>query len=128
MPAEIVPETHVDKKELKCLAANIHFEARGEPHAGKIAVGHVTVNRKNDPRFPKNICDVVKQPGQFAWYQKGTKLEQLKIPAATIQLAYEILSGKYIDLSKGAHFFHNHTVGAFNRKVTTKIGNHTFYA
>lgn len=122
-----VPANHISMKDVQCLAANIHFEAQGESKKGKIAVGHVTLNRVNDPNFPKTICSVVKQPGQFSWYAKAD-ITKLKIPRATKQLAYEIVQGKYKDITLGAVYFHNGTVDAFKRKITTKIGAHTFYS
>ena len=47
-------------KDVDCLARNIFYESGGEPTEGKIAVGIVTVNRAQDPRFGNNVCDVVK--------------------------------------------------------------------
>ena len=32
-------------EELRCMALNIYHEARGEPFAGQVAVGHVVMNR-----------------------------------------------------------------------------------
>jgi N-acetylmuramoyl-L-alanine amidase len=46
---------------LMCVAVAVYFEARGEPTAGQIAVAHVIQNRIEDPRYPDNACDVVKQ-------------------------------------------------------------------
>ena len=51
----------VDVKEVACLAKNIFFEAGSEPEEGKVAVGLVTINRSQDPRFPKTVCGVVDQ-------------------------------------------------------------------
>jgi spore germination cell wall hydrolase CwlJ-like protein len=59
--AQSIQPTYVDPKELRCLARNIFFESRGEPRAGKVAVGVVTLNRVEDPRFPNTVCGVVKQ-------------------------------------------------------------------
>jgi spore germination cell wall hydrolase CwlJ-like protein len=59
--AESIRPNSVDPKELLCLARNIFYESGGEPEAGKIAVGVVTLNRVEDPRFPKTVCEVVKQ-------------------------------------------------------------------
>jgi len=50
-----------NSKELECLARNIFYESGGEPKEGKIAVGMVTINRSQDPRFPSTICSVVTQ-------------------------------------------------------------------
>ena len=46
---------------LMCVAIAVYFEARGEPTAGQLAVAHVIHNRIEDPRYPDNACDVVKQ-------------------------------------------------------------------
>lgn len=47
-------------KDVECMARNIFYEAGGEPTEGKIAVGIVTLNRTQDGRFGKTVCDVVK--------------------------------------------------------------------
>lgn len=61
----------VSNQEIECLARNIFHEARGEPREGKIAVGVVTINRRNDSRFPNTICGVINQRTravcQFSW-------------------------------------------------------------
>ena len=63
--------------EIECLALTIYFEARGEPDEGKIAVGHVVMNRAQNPLFPEKICGVVRQGGvkryrcQFTWWCDG---------------------------------------------------------
>jgi spore germination cell wall hydrolase CwlJ-like protein len=46
-------------KDVDCLARNIFYESGGEPTEGKIAVGMVTVNRAQDPRFGRSVCEVV---------------------------------------------------------------------
>ena len=55
------PIIQVNPKEVACLARNIFFEAGSEPEEGKVAVGLVTINRSQDPRFPKTVCGVVDQ-------------------------------------------------------------------
>lgn len=47
-------------RDIECMARNIFYEAGGEPTEGKIAVGVVTLNRAQDGRFGKTVCDVVK--------------------------------------------------------------------
>ena len=48
-----------------CLAATIYIEARGESKIGQIAVAQVVVNRTY--ARSKDVCSVVREPGQFAW-------------------------------------------------------------
>jgi len=62
-----------DGQEIGCLALTIYHEARGESERGKLAVGHVVMNRTRSVLFPANVCDVVRQGGQqlhrcqFSW-------------------------------------------------------------
>lgn len=51
--------------DVECLARNIFYESASEPIEGKVAVGMVTLNRTIDPRFPKDVCSVVKQKTLF---------------------------------------------------------------
>jgi spore germination cell wall hydrolase CwlJ-like protein len=47
-------------RDIECMARNIFYEAGGESTEGKIAVGVVTLNRTQDGRFGRTVCDVVK--------------------------------------------------------------------
>lgn len=47
--------------ELKCMADNLYFEARGEGERGMLAVALVTANRVQSDQFPDTVCGVVKQ-------------------------------------------------------------------
>ena len=68
---EVETGTSVNETELKCMAENIYFEGRAEPMVGKIAIGHVVLNRIEDSRFPNTICEVVKQgPVRESWKTK----------------------------------------------------------
>ena len=60
-PKAVAEELDV-RKELYCLATNIYFESRNQPQVGRVAVGQVTMNRMNSPKFPNTVCEVVKQP------------------------------------------------------------------
>ena len=87
------------KKQVDCLADNIYYEAGYEPEQGKVAVAFVTLNRLQDPRFPKDICSVVKQrvksTCQFSWFCENKKsvhvevYEQARAVALKIYANYE---------------------------------------
>ncbi len=122
-----------DKKlaaEVHCMALNMFFEARGEGKAGMIAVGHVTLNRVKSSKFPNSICSVVKQPGQFSWYNSSMNFKSVKIPVHIQEIAFNMVTGqrKYIDHTKGSLYFHHEDVQPFRVKYRTKIGKHLFYA
>lgn len=125
--------------ELECLALNIYFEARGESDTGKVAVGHVVMNRVSSKRFPKTICGVVQQGGeirrhrcQFSWWCDG----QSDAPAdqmsweKSVKVAQEIFWGLSDDPTKGALWYHADYVKPFWRRSYErgpKIGRHIFY-
>ena len=74
MSYEVETGVSVDNEELKCMAENIYFEGRAEPMIGKIAIGHVVMNRIEDERFPDTICGVVKQgPVRESWKTRQHK-------------------------------------------------------
>jgi spore germination cell wall hydrolase CwlJ-like protein len=123
------------QKQVDCLADNIYYEAGHEPEDGKKAVAMVTLNRVNDPRYPKDICSVVKQKVkstcQFTWYCEGKKAihnyfayKQAKEMALYVYANYE----KMTDITEGALFYHADYVNPrWKLERTTKIGRHIFY-
>ena len=56
----LIATPFLSDKDVECLARNIFYESGSEPTEGKIAVGIVTINRAQDPRFGKSVCEVVK--------------------------------------------------------------------
>jgi len=122
------------RKQVDCLADNIYYEAGHEPMQGRFAVAMVTMNRTQDPRFPKDICSVVKQrvksTCQFSWYCEKKRLanrdvyEQAREVAVMVYANYE----KIHDMTKGALYYHADYVNPRWKLVkTTKIGRHIFY-
>jgi spore germination cell wall hydrolase CwlJ-like protein len=71
---EVETGVSVNETELKCMSENIYFEGRAEPMMGKIAIGHVVMNRIEDGRFPNTICEVVHQgPVKESWKTRQHK-------------------------------------------------------
>jgi len=56
----LIATPFLSDRDVECLARNIFYESGGEPTEGKIAVGIVTVNRAQDPRFGRSVCEVVR--------------------------------------------------------------------
>lgn len=126
--------TKETKTQVDCLAANIYHEARGEPTDGKVAVALVTLNRMQHPKFPKNICGVVKQRTasvcQFSWFCNTVSIknkdayEHAKEVAVYVYANYDNLK----DITKGALFYHADYVNPkWKLEKTTVIGRHIFY-
>lgn len=120
--------------EIECLTQTIYFESRGEPIAGQLAVGLVTINRKNSNLFPDTICGVIRQRTpvcQYSWYCDGKsdvvpKNKEGKLARA---LAVGLLTSNVEDITEGALFFHADYInpGWNNLEKTIEIGAHVFY-
>lgn len=126
--------------ELKCLALNIYFEARGETREGQVAVAHVTMNRAHSRKFPDTVCGVVKhnrRPGvkhkcQFSWYCDGRSDEPTDAGAwgDAIEVAHAVYWGQEPDPTDGALWYHAIYVKPVWRhklKRRGQIGEHIFY-
>lgn len=123
------------KRQVDCLADNIYYEAGHEADPGKVAVALVTLNRVEDPRFPKDICGVVKQKVnstcQFSWFcmpvrnNKDSQAYQAsKGIAVHVYANYEKLQ----DITKGALYYHADYVNpGWKLQKTVTIGRHIFY-
>lgn len=127
------------RAELRCLALNAYFEARGEPDRGKIAVSHVVMNRVESDRYPDDVCAVVKQGGedqlhrcQFSWWCDGKSDEPRDADAwehskAIAQQVYWHLTS---DPTGGALWYHARYVAPKWRTRFARgpvIGDHIFY-
>jgi N-acetylmuramoyl-L-alanine amidase len=128
--------TNDTQKQIDCLADNIYYEAGFEPEQGKVAVALVTMNRLQNPRFPKDICGVVKQKVrhtcQFTWFceNKNHNKENLtywksREVALHVYANYE----KIKDITDGALYYHaDYVKPKWTHLVkTVVVGRHIFY-
>lgn len=136
-------ETRQRDADLRCLAENVYFEARGEPLRGQYAVAEVTLNRVASPHFPDTICEVVhdirwdprrkRRIAHFSWVDLQLKLRLTPRGAAWQQamtVATEVYDGTHNPVVPDALFFHATTVDPYwakTKKSVAKIGNHVFY-
>jgi len=120
------------KKDVECLAKNIYFEARGESHKGKIAIGQVTLNRViHQSEFNKTICGVVYQKDQFSWTndRKNPIKDHYQWEEAQ-HIAKGILQGKlFLENFEALYFHANYTKPTWRntKQYITTIGKHIFY-
>ncbi|AGT09669.1 cell wall hydrolase [Paracoccus aminophilus] len=121
----------VDPKDLACLTEALYYEARGEGTQGQKAVAEVILNRVDHPRFPKSVCGVVNQDGQFSYQGRVSKRYGEQSAYQRVKrVAMAALSGAPRDLTGGATYFHTGGVRpAWSRSFvkTTRIGSHIFY-
>jgi len=106
-------------KEIACLADTIYSESRGEPLEGKLGVANVIFNRISHPDFPRSICSVVRQPGQFTLK---------KADDDHIRYAKEFSTGYYPNNVGEALYFDSNGRGKRNgRKIIKRISKQSFY-
>ena len=119
----------ISQADLQCLSEALYFEARGEGAQGQRAVAEVILNRVDHPRFPKTVCGVVNQRGQFT-YNKNARIREKGTFARVQKVAIAALSGAPRTLTDGATYFHTRQVKpSWSRRFerTTRIGSHIFY-
>tara|TARA_B100001093_G_C26815263_1_gene1009405 strand:+ start:1467 stop:2087 length:621 start_codon:yes stop_codon:yes gene_type:complete len=141
----------IDIDQMHCLATNIYHEARGESIEGKFAVGHVTLNRVHNDRYPNDICGVVYQAElkqnwkgnmvprrykcQFSWYCDGKsddivlktsagKIIQKNMEAweDSLDVATALLKHDILDTTSGAtHYYNDKLADPFWADVYVKV-------
>jgi spore germination cell wall hydrolase CwlJ-like protein len=119
-------------QSVSCLAHNIYYEANTEPLEGKIAVAQVTLNRLADPNRPKTVCDVVFEPGQFAWTHAHPAPINREAYLTSLHIAQRFLTMKERSaiIGKDVEFYHNvsiHPAWADQHEEVATIGQHVFY-
>lgn len=114
-------------------------EAQGEGERGMLAVGFVTLNRRDGEKFPTTVRKVVYQKSQFSWVDYGTNfgvtdeevwLKAKKLSKFLLALAEHPSVYVAYDITGGATHFHTTSVRPYWRKAykkTVKIGRHIFY-
>jgi len=134
--------------ERYCMAQNIYFESANQSFAGKLAVGHVVINRVRDEQFPNKVCDVVYQAKtrinwkgnevpirnqcQFSWYCDGKSDEPVdsKTWMTSLYIADLLLEVGYRDITEGALYYHADYIlpyWASELEHMVTIDNHLFY-
>ena len=120
----------VANAELNCLAVGVYYEAKSESLAGQLAVADVIINRTKSGRFPKSICSVITQRGQFSFVRGG----KLPTPPSNAQWrrAVGVATVAQNDLwdspAGNALYFHARYVKpGWGRARVASVGNHVFY-
>ena len=134
------PMVALDRTQLACLQRALYFEARGEGERGMAAVAHVALNRVGTRPNRATVCDVVREPGQFAPYLTGepdeADLAESDEEAAqlAIEIGAQVMAGYLPDPSRGGRYFYAPAVlkvapeWAKGMKETARVGGHRFFA
>jgi len=126
--AQDMPDVMDD--DLRCLATAIYYESKGEPLSGQLAVADVIINRTESGRFPRSVCSVVAQPGQFSFVRGGSMPTPPENAAyrTAVGVAQVALDGLWNSDAGDALYFHARRVAPGWRMTrVASIGNHVFY-
>ncbi len=134
-----LPASVFSKKEQRCLAAGVYFEARGEPVAGQAAVAQVILNRVRNPKYPNTVCGVVYQNKswrnrcQFSFACDGIR-DRIASPAywdTAEEVAQAVTAGViwFPEVGSSTHYHATYVRPRWARtmKRMKKIGQHIFY-
>lgn len=117
--------------EKACLTEAIFHESRAEPVLGQLAVANVIMNRTRASGFPRSICGVINQHGQFT-YPRGRAIRKSEVHMWTEARAVASLAlqGILARVGRKALFFHSAKVrpnlGSKAVRIA-QIGAHIFY-
>jgi N-acetylmuramoyl-L-alanine amidase len=123
-----IAPTSYDSDDLYWMSRIISAEARGEPFEGKIAVGNVVMNRKNDPWHPNTVKDVIfdnRSGVQFTPAYSGAIYNTPSrdcIAAAALALDGVNVVGEAIYFAQSLNCWAGH-----NRVNNATIGGHYFF-
>ena len=109
-----------------CMERAMYFESNRSSRDGMIAVGSVVMNRVESGRYPRSVCGVVGQKGQFA----PRILSRRMPPRAEVrEAAKSVLRGERHPLIGNAMFFHTagHRFPYDNMHYVLVAGGNAFY-
>ena len=116
--------------EVECMAKVVHHEAANQSLQGQLAVAQLILNRVKSPLFPKSVCSVVNQPGQFfsthAW-PAPVRSPRWHTSVAIARIAME---ANMPEIAPGALFYHAAFVTpswSKRRVKVARIGENVFY-
>lgn len=138
-----LPTAWNDYDEFQTFVRNLYFEDRSDPDdLGIAAVGHVVLNRKKHPEYPKTLAKVILQPLQFSWRNNG-EVTRTALPTdkksweRCVRIAKSVLCGNTPDPTNNSTCYYaigSRSEASF-RKLFSKeivfqgeIGKHRFYS
>lgn len=123
-------DTGISLQEVDLMARLVNAEAGGEPHAGKVAVAKVVLNRANANGFPNTITDVIYEPIKNGYAFTPVTDGRINQPATqeAKMAVEEALTSKGTN-SDWLYFYNPKTSTdkwITTRQTVAQIGNHLF--
>ncbi|CAM3270754.1 Cell Wall Hydrolase [Paracoccus aminovorans] len=113
---------------LECMERAMYFESNRSSRDGMIAVGSVVMNRVESGQYPRSICGVVGQRGQFAPGIMTRRMNDSGLPKVR-EAARAVMRGERHPMIGNAMFFHaaSHRFGYDNMHYVLVAGGNAFY-
>lgn len=114
--------------EQECMERAMYFESNRSSRDGMVAVGSVVMNRVQSGRYPRSVCGVVGQKGQFAKGIMSRRMNEKSAPRVR-EAARSVLRGERHPLVGNAMFFHTagHRFSYDNMHYVLVTGGNAFY-
>ncbi|MGF7147525.1 spore germination cell wall hydrolase CwlJ-like protein [Sphingomonas zeicaulis] len=116
--------------ELVCMAKVVRHEAANQPRDGQLAVAQLIMNRLRSPKFPKTVCGVVHQAGQFFNTNTYNPSRNDRMWRTAMDVSIEARNAMRESVIGNAIYYNAaRTRSAFHagRKLAATIGDHAFY-
>jgi spore germination cell wall hydrolase CwlJ-like protein len=118
------------RPEVECMARTVYHEAANQTLSGQLAVAQVILNRARSGAFPRDVCAVVDQPGQFSQAPVTGAAASAKPWTAAVAIAIIAQERRFPQIAPGAMFFHAASMRpawSDERERVAQIGDHIFY-
>lgn len=114
--------------ERECMERAMYFESNRSSRDGMIAVGSVVMNRVRSSDYPRSICGVVSQKGQFAPGIMSRKMNDRSVPLVR-EAAASVMRGERHPMVGNAQFFHaaSYRASYDNMHYVLVAGGNAFY-
>nr|WP_255418638.1 cell wall hydrolase [Paracoccus sp. JM45] len=106
----------------------MYFESNRSSRDGMVAVGTVVMNRATSGDYPRSVCGVVSQKGQFAPGVMTKKMNPKSAPLIR-EAAVSVMRGERHPMVQQAKFFHTagYRAGYNNMHYVLVTGGNAFY-
>ena len=128
------PLSHIDTKDVRCLAYSIFREAGNQKETDQYAVGQVHMNRLKEGSWGKTMCKVVFAKAQFSWTLESKVVKwSLKQEEHFMQIAEGLMiDGVYVKKLASNKILHYHATyvkpkWAKQGQAVASAGEHLFY-
>lgn len=114
--------------EQECMERAMYFESNRSSRDGMVAVGSVVMNRAQSGQYPRSVCGVVGQRGQFAPGIMSKKMNDRSVPMVR-EAARSVMRGERHPYIQNAMFFHTagHSFPYDNMHYVLVTGGNAFY-